>query len=263
MNTAEDNTASYFKTLTGNPLFNDLYDTYTVTLIEIKAVLKVSTLASQTKSLTTGGEQLTQKEGFKEVRRRKRHNTDVAARTSKKAAVQDKISDALNTLAKGVVTRNYFALLRTADMDTDTSGTESMPHEGAAPGKTGRPPPIVLTSATNLIHLQKQLKGVLKDNSEFPSTRNGTRINTKTMADFSAFKSHLENNNLAYFTFYPKSLKPIKAVICHLPLNTPAEDISDGLARLGFDVISVKQMTPFTSRANNNHKPPTVPHNLA
>jgi hypothetical protein len=35
----------------------------------------------------------------------------------------------------------------------------------------------------------------------------------------------------------------MKAVIRHLPHNTPAEDISDGLLSLGFDVISVKQMT--------------------
>jgi hypothetical protein len=52
----------------------------------------------------------------------------------------------------------------------------------------------VLTSETNLIHLQTQLKGVVK---EFRSSKNGTRIITKTMADFSAFKSYLENNNLA------------------------------------------------------------------
>jgi hypothetical protein len=118
-----------------------------------------------------------------------------------------------------------------------------MPHEEAVPGNTGRPPPIVLTSATNLIHVQKQLKGLVKDNFEFRSTRNGTRIITKTMADFLAFRSYLEKNNLAYFTFYPKSLKPIKAVMRHLPLNTPAEDISDGLVSLGFDDSSVKQMT--------------------
>jgi hypothetical protein len=128
-------------------------------------------------------------------------------------------------------------------MDTDTSGTEAMPHEEAVPGKTHRPPPIVLTFANNLIQLQKQLKGMVKDNFEFHSTRNGTRAITKTMADFSAVKSYLENNNLAYFTFYPKSLKPIKAVICHIPLNTPVEDISDRLVSLAFDVISVKHMT--------------------
>jgi hypothetical protein len=83
---------------------------------------------------------------------------------------------------------------------------------------------------------------MLKDNVEFRSTRNGTRIITKTMVDVSAFKSYLEKNNLAYFTFDPKSLKPIKAVIHHLPLNTPAEDISDRMVSLGFDIISVKQM---------------------
>jgi hypothetical protein len=128
-------------------------------------------------------------------------------------------------------------------MDTDTSGTEAMSHEEAVPGKTGRPPPIVLTSTTKLIQLQKQLKGMVKDNFEFRSTRNGARIIAKTMADFSAVKSYLKNNNLAYFTFYPKSLKSIKAVVRHLPLSIPAENISDGLVSLGFDVISVKQMT--------------------
>jgi hypothetical protein len=60
---------------------------------------------------------------------------------------------------------------------------------------------------------------------------------------FLAVKSHFESNNLSYFTFYPKHDKPIKAVIRHLPQNTPAEDICDGLVNLGFDVISVKQMT--------------------
>jgi hypothetical protein len=84
---------------------------------------------------------------------------------------------------------------------------KTMPQEEEVLGKTGRPPPVVLTSATNLIQLQKQLKGVLKDNFEFRSTRNGTRAITKSMADFSAAKSYLENNNLAYLTFYPKSQK--------------------------------------------------------
>jgi hypothetical protein len=85
------------------------------------------------------------------------------------------------------------------------------------------------------------------------------------MAGFSAFKSFIENNNLAYFTSYPKFLKPIKAVIRHLLLNTAAEDISDGLMSLGFDVISDKQMTairqsPPEGTATINIP---VPHNLA
>jgi hypothetical protein len=63
------------------------------------------------------------------------------------------------------------------------------------------------------------------------------------MVDYQAIKNHFDKTSLAYFTFYPKSLKPIKAVIRHLPTNTPAQDISDGLVDLGFDVVSVKQMT--------------------
>jgi hypothetical protein len=63
------------------------------------------------------------------------------------------------------------------------------------------------------------------------------------MADFLAVKSHFEGNNLFFYTFIPKSEKPIKAVIRHLPLNNPAEYICDGLVSLGFDVVSVKQMT--------------------
>jgi hypothetical protein len=63
------------------------------------------------------------------------------------------------------------------------------------------------------------------------------------MADFQCVKSHFETYNLSYYSFCPKSEKPMKAVMCHLPHNTPAEDMSDALVSLGFDVISVKQMT--------------------
>jgi hypothetical protein len=52
------------------------------------------------------------------------------------------------------------------------------------------------------------------------------------MADFSLIKNYLEKNNLSYFTFFPKSEKPVKAVIRHLPHNTSAEDISDCLVSL-------------------------------
>jgi hypothetical protein len=105
-------------------------------------------------------------------------------------------------------------------------------------------PPIILTSTANLLQLQKQLKNVVKGDFEFRSTRYGTRVITKGMADFkAAIKSHFSNNILPYCSFFPKSRKPVKAVIHHLPPNTPAEEISEGRVNLGYDVISVKQMT--------------------
>jgi hypothetical protein len=127
-------------------------------------------------------------------------------------------------------------------MDTDATA-ETITQEEAVPPKTGRPPPIVLTSAANLIQLQKQLKKVVSENFEFRSTRNGTRLMTRAMTDCNAVHSDFDKNNLSYFTFVPKSDRPIKAVIRHLPLDTPAEDISDGLVSLGFDIVSVKQMS--------------------
>jgi hypothetical protein len=60
------------------------------------------------------------------------------------------------------------------------------------------------------------------------------------MECYSATKSYLEKNN-HYFSFPPNSEKPIKAVIRHLPSSTPAEDISNSLEDLGFNVINLRQ----------------------
>jgi hypothetical protein len=54
--------------------------------------------------------------------------------------------------------------LRAAITDTDYSGAEITIHEEAVSGKTNRPPPIMLTSKTILIQLQKQLKTLAKMN---------------------------------------------------------------------------------------------------
>jgi hypothetical protein len=54
-----------------------------------------------------------------------------------------------------VTTENFVFPLRTLNMDTDVPDTESCEVEEPVPGKSSRPPPIVLTSAINLIQLQK------------------------------------------------------------------------------------------------------------
>jgi hypothetical protein len=104
--------------------------------------------------------------------------------------------------------------------------------------------------------MQKRLKSVTKIDFELRSTKNGTRVVTKEMADFSAIKLHFDTQNLQYFTFYPKFQKPIKAVMRHLPPNTPAEDISYGLVDLGYDVIRVKQMS--TTRRSSTEEPSSI-----
>jgi hypothetical protein len=76
VSSAEDNRKSFCKALRSKPLFSALYGTYTVTLNELKNVLKASSQTGQTK----------QEDGFKEVRSRKRQSTGEAARTPKKLA---------------------------------------------------------------------------------------------------------------------------------------------------------------------------------
>jgi hypothetical protein len=63
-------------------------------------------------------------------------------------------------------------------------------------------------------------------------------------------KSEPEKNNIHHFTFSPNSAELIKAVIRHLPPDTPAEDISNSLEDLHFNVINVRQMKA-TRRAPN------------
>jgi hypothetical protein len=66
--------------------------------------------------------------------------------------------------------------------------------------QAGRPPPIFLTSETNLSWLQNKLKSIVKANFGFQNTRDGTRAVTKVMSNFSAIKSylHLEKSYLLY-----------------------------------------------------------------
>jgi hypothetical protein len=90
-----------------------------------------------------------------------------------------------------------------------TPGTDSSAAEGAVAGKVDTPPPIVLASATNLIQLQKQLKGQI---FESRSTTNG--VITKDIVDYQSVKYYFKSNNLSYYTFYPKSENPINAVRC-------------------------------------------------
>jgi hypothetical protein len=114
-------------------------------------------------------------------------------------------------------------------MDMETNGAESTLPEQKVPRKSGRPSPIVMTSTTNLIQLQSDLKEHVNGEYEFRNARNGTRVITKEIAYYSAMKSYVEENNLQYFNVSPNSEKPTKAGIRHLLPDTPAEDIPTAL----------------------------------
>jgi hypothetical protein len=74
-------------------------------------------------------------------------------RNFKESCSADQNVDRLKHPSQGSRHPKFFAPLRAADMDTDTSDTEASSNEETVPSKTGRLPPIILTSTTNLIQL--------------------------------------------------------------------------------------------------------------
>jgi hypothetical protein len=237
--TAETERSTLCKHLDGKALFTGLMRLYAAMHREIVESVQADPSDKQ---------QVDEHGGFKQQRRRKRSSSDEQQKQIKKSAKPtSETRDPRIPSQLELPTRNFFAPLKTAGMELESSEDTSnqADDDGDQPpsSRRGRPPPIMLTSATNLIQLQKQLKGLVKGSFEFRNTRTGTRVVTKEMADFSAIKQYLNSQNLHYFLFFPKSLKPIKAVIRHLPGNTPAEEIYERLVELGFDIVIVKQMS--------------------
>jgi hypothetical protein len=168
VSSAEENS----KILEGKPLFGGLYGIYTLTLNELKAVLKVNAQEGQCRAVTkTSLESAAHDDDFQEVKRHKRHISNDTSQTAKKSIICHR-----KLPTKTVITRNFFATLRTNDMDTETTGAENSLPEEEAPRKPIRSPPIVMTSTTNFIRLQSDLKEHVKGEYEFRITRNGTRI---------------------------------------------------------------------------------------
>jgi hypothetical protein len=140
---------------------------------------------------------------------------DADKRTNKPTASARGVKDPQLQSKDEVPKRNFFAPLPPEvkwNGDDAKDLTKQQQHQ-APSRQAGTPPSVVLTSQVNLIQFQEQLQGLLKGNFKFHSTRTGTRIATKQMVDFSTICSHFERSNVPCFTFYPKSQKPIKAVI--------------------------------------------------
>jgi hypothetical protein len=63
-----------------------------------------------------------QDDDFQEVKRRKRNISNDTSQIAKKSTKSVPTSAAVKMHPKAVPTRNFFALLRTTDMDTETTG---------------------------------------------------------------------------------------------------------------------------------------------
>lgn len=134
--------------------------------------------------------------------------------------------------------------------------------------KQGQLSSIIPISTIILIHLHWDLKLCIKGQFEFWSTHISFQLVTHEMASDSALWAHTDLASCHYYTFHPKSIRPMKMVICHLATYTPIENIYSGKEELSFNVVSVNQMAatwPFPEGGNQQalllSTPITLPMN--
>jgi hypothetical protein len=141
---------------------------YTVTMNELKAVFKVSAQAGQTGAANeTSVESTAQDDDFNEVKRRKRLISNDTSQTAKNSTKPVPTSAGVMLPPKTVLTRNFFVPHRSIDVDMENTEAENILPEQEAPRKAGWPPPIMMTSTTNLIRPQSDLKHHIKGEYEF------------------------------------------------------------------------------------------------
>jgi hypothetical protein len=90
----------------------------------MKAILKVSSHAGQSGVVSKTSLESTAQDNFQEVKRNKRHISNNTWQTAKKSTKPVPTSTTVKLPPKAVLTHNFFAPLRTTDMDTGTTGTE-------------------------------------------------------------------------------------------------------------------------------------------
>jgi hypothetical protein len=200
-----------YQFLKGKQLYSALYGEYTEVLHDFTAVLKESGDKGETAKITTT--EHPSNEEFREQRRRKRKPSDDANKITKKPATSPTgVNDPQLRSKDEVLTHNFFAPLRSTEMEADHGDDADDSTEGqvqqAPPCQRGRALYIVLTSRINLIQLQRKLRDLLKGNFEFYSTRNRTTVVTKGMADFqpSAFTSRAITSHTSPSIPNPRSL---------------------------------------------------------
>jgi hypothetical protein len=98
----------------------------------------------------------------------------------------------------------------------------------------------------------------VKISFEFRITGNGTRVVTKVITDFSDIERYFNSKNQKYLNFFPKSLKPIMAVLRHLPGNTPADEIYVGTGRIrfGYNKREINVYHPLVTRFGIDNRSP-------
>jgi hypothetical protein len=158
-----DTRRNLHQVLKGKQLSNALYGVYKEVLQDLTEVLKESAAKKETAKTTITAPPSTE-EFHKQRRQKWKPIEDAGKRVKKHTTSTTGLNDPKLQSKPEAPTQNFFAPLRSTDMKADHRNNADDTTEHS---QGGRPPPIVLTSQVNLIQLQRQLKGLLKNNLSF------------------------------------------------------------------------------------------------
>jgi hypothetical protein len=157
-------TSNLQQLLKGKQLYSALHGIYIQVLHDLKAVVKESSSQGETTSTTITAPPSI--EEFPEQERRKRKCTDDADKRIKKLATSTTGVNNPQLRPKDEPPTRNFAPLgpneRQAEHGDDADDSIKCQQQQSQSTQAGRPPPILPTTQVNLIHLQRQLKGLLK-----------------------------------------------------------------------------------------------------
>ncbi|KAJ4435142.1 hypothetical protein ANN_23718 [Periplaneta americana] len=112
---------------------------------------------------------------------------------------------------------------------------------------TARFPPIIvpmLPKCPNYFQYQRDLEKELG----FPiriiyNQSQGTKFHVSSEEAYNKLKNLFQDKHIGFYTFTPKSHKPLQVVIKKLPVQVTAQQIQEELLMLDFPVIGVRQLT--------------------
>jgi hypothetical protein len=111
---------------------------------------------------------------------------------------------------------------------------------------------LIKEQTTNWRIIINQLKSELNFNFKMADASKFIKITAGNPTEFKNIRKILDEKNYLYFTSNPKNERPLKAVICGLPSDTPCDLIKQELEKSNFNVIKVVQFRNYVKKTFYN-----------
>lgn len=127
----------------------------------------------------------------------------------------------------------------------DEMAVEEVPTPGTQPAaaRPRPPPPVVLRDKAAWTTVARQLDHRALKFTKAKNIQDGIAIQPATSDDFRGITKMLDEGKLPYHSFLLQEEKPLKVVLRGLPIDLPAGEIKEDLARQGLPVRTVTRMT--------------------